>query len=520
MEIIINHSSGELILTDKDLMEGSLEVSEGTQSSQEFSVGGTVASDIKFTFVRKEEYDDIDFMGARIKCHVGMLIRQGKDAHFLQPSQPSKMLGYEDLWEEVPLGFFNVDVVDIHRTSISLKGIDNMVYLDKPYSLSTLSYPVSLFQIYTDICSVADIVIGTTDFPNKDYVVQNRPSGDSTLRDVVGYVAELTGTFAKVNRYGALELKWYEETDIHITPETRFSFTPSTDEVSIKGVMFTEKAESDGEEDVTYLVGEENFALDLSSNPLVSGEYTDLLNGVFNNIKDTVFTPYSSDWVGNPAVEAGDMIKHTSVEGNEYNTLVTKKKFKYRGKEKLDGVGLPEISKGFQGGTDRRLAIIQNKIDKEVGNKISNLEQAQLNATELMANMLGGYKIEDKENGIIYIADNPILENATKIWKWGLNGFGYSSNGGLTWETAITADGSIVAELVSAGIISADMVNTGILQANNGKSYFDLDNGILRISHGGVEHSQVDINGMGRKFLYGDAQYLSGIYVHKEGQGS
>ncbi|HZK00336.1 MAG TPA: hypothetical protein VFC79_10020, partial [Tissierellaceae bacterium] len=170
VEIVINHSSGELILTDKDLMEGSLEVSEGTQSSQEFSVGGTVASDIKFTFVRKEEYDNIDFMGARINCRVGLRIFEGIDAHFLQPSQPSKMLGYEDLWEEVPLGFFNVDVVDIHRASISLKGIDNMVYLDKPYSLSSLSYPASLFQIYTDICSVADIVIGTTDFPNKDYV--------------------------------------------------------------------------------------------------------------------------------------------------------------------------------------------------------------------------------------------------------------------------------------------------------------------------------------------------------------
>ena len=90
----------------------------------------------------------------------------------------------------------------------------------------------------------------------------------------------------------------------------------------------------------------------------------------------------------------------------------------------------------------------------------------------------------------------------------------------MTYTTGVTASGSIVAELVTANIITADMVNTGILSSAVGNSWFNLDTGVLRISHGGVQYSQMDTNGFSRKYNYGDAQYLSGIYVHKEGEGN
>ncbi len=67
--------------------------------------------------------------------------------------------------------------------------------------------------------------------------------------------------------------------------------------------------------------------------------------------------------------------------------------------------------------------------------------------------------------------------------------------------------------LVAANIITADMVQTGILQSEIGNSFFDLDNGILRISHGGTEYSQMDINGFGKKYPYGEASYLNNLYV-------
>ena len=519
-KIQIQHSKGVLELSDKDLVHGTLIYTEATQPGEEFTIGSTVASDISFTILNKLEYEDIVFMGATVLVNIGLQVQDGADAHFLQPSQPSRMPGFEEKWEYVPLGIFHIDDVKRLRNTIELKAIDNMINLDKPYSLSNLSYPATLYQIYVNACNVCDIPVGTTSFPNMDYVVNERPQDDLTFRDVVGYVAELAGCFAKCNRYGQLELKWYEQTDIELGPANRFNFKPSDDVIQIKGVMYSI-------EDTTYLAGSEDYAIDLSENPLVSGNYSTLLNNIYNNVKDTVFTPYTSDWQGDPAIQAGDIIKQIDRDGKEYITLVTKSVYKYRGRSILEAKGLPELARGYKGSTNRKIAEIKRKIDVEIGDKLTTLEEQQLQATQLIANMLGGHVIQTDE--ALYIADNEDLNLAQKVWKWGIGGFGYSENGvDGPYTTAVTAEGSIVAELVSAGIITADMIQTGILQSQDGKLSLNLNNGTwsfnggivqftdsgLRVMHGSSnQYSEVNYDGFKRKWQYGESEYLNDIHV-------
>lgn len=521
-KIQVDHSQGTLYLTDKDLVLDSLIFTEATQPGEEFTIGGTVASDISFTILNKPEYENIKFIGATVFVNIGLQIQEGVDAHFLQPSQPSKMKGFDEKWEYVPLGRFNIDVADRQKNTIQIKAVDNMINLDKPYSLSKLSYPATLYQIYTNICNVADIPVGTTSFPNKDYVVEVRPDDDLTLRDVLGYVAELSGTFAKCNRHGALELKWYEQTDITLSPANRFNFKPSDDVIQIKGVMATV-------EDKTYLTGTDDYAIDVTENPLLQGDYETVLPNIFNNVKGTVFTPYTSDWQGNPAIQAGDLIKQIDRDGKEYNTLVTKSIYKYRGKSVLEAKGLPEISRGYKGSTNRKIAEIKRKVDVEIGDKLTTLEQAQLDATELMANMLGGYFVKDEENGILYIADNPDIDKAMKVWVWGINGFAYYPNGlNNPPSSSFTANDTIVAMLVAANIITADMIQAGILQSQDGSLSLNLNNGAFSFNHGIVQftdnglrvmhslsnqYSEINYDGFKRKWEYGESEYLNDIHV-------
>lgn len=547
-KIQIQHSKGVLNLSDKDLVTGTLIYTEGSQAGEEFTIGSTVASDISFTILNKSEYDDINFMGSMVTCSIGLEVKEGIDAHFIQPSQPSKMKRYERKVEYVPLGRFNIDYDPRQRNTIELKAIDNMINLDKPYSLSKLSYPATLYQIYVDICNVADVNIGTTNFINKDYIVNKRPEGDLSLRDVLGYVAELTGSFARMNRNGALELKWYTPTGLILDPSNRFDFKPSDDLVQIKGIMATI-------EDTTYLSGSEDYAIDLTENPLLQGGHETVLPNIFNKVKDTVFTPYESSWQGNMAVQAGDIITQVDRDGKIYKTLVTNSTYKYRGASKLAAKGLPEISKGYKGSTNRKIAQIKRKIDVEVGDKLTTLEEQILASTELIANMLGGYAVQNED--AFYIADNKDLSKAMKVWKWGLGGFGYSENGiDGPYTTAITADGSIVAMLVAANIITANMVQTGILTSEGGSSWFNLDSGEIniknqlkfsngqlllnsaeaiktlpngtsikggtttidntkiRVNHGSTnEYSEMNALGFMRKWPYGQAKYLNDIWV-------
>lgn len=414
--------------------------------------------------------DNVNFEGAIIRPSVGLEVSEGT-------------------FEYVPLGVFIVDEDKREMDVINLKAIDNMIRLGDKYSESTLAYPATLFQIYQNICSHNNLIPATINFPNKDYVVQEKPEGDYTFRDILGFVAELSGTFAKFNRLGQLELKWYEFVDLEISPDIRYNFKVSDEVIGITGIIFTIEGE-DEEEDIVYITGTEDYAIDISDNPLLQSDYEIVLPNILNNVQGTIFRPYETEWFGNPAIDSGDMVIHETLSGELINSIITTSTFNYGRKSKMYAKATPTVKKGFEGSTSKKLNQIVRKIrqqDREYNEKITNLESAQLNAIEMMANMLGGHIIKNEESGIIYIADNPDILSATKIWKWGIDGFGYSSDGGITWETAITADGSIVAMLVSAGIVTADMVKTGILQSQDGNLQINLETGYFNL--GGIVYN-------------------------------
>lgn len=449
-KIQIQHSQGVLDLTDSDIVQGTLSYTESSQAGEDFTIGGTVASNIEFSIFNKPEYINYDFIGATVTVNIGLKIDTG--------------------FEYVPLGVFNVDDVGKQRNTIKLKAIDNMIKLDKPYSLSNLGYPATLFQIYVDACNVCDIMPAMGSFTNSNYVVQEHPGDDLTFRDIIGYIAELSGSFARMNRTGALEFAWYTETGLTLTSANRFNFIPRDDLVQIKGVMATV-------DDTTYLAGTDEYAIDLSENPLLQGDHETILPVIYDKIKDVAFYPFESSWQGNPAIQAGDIIKQIDRDNKEWPTIVTSSTYKYRGASTLAAKGLPIIAKGFKGSTNRKIAEIKRRIEKEIGDKLTTLEQVQLHNTELIANMLGGHLITDEE-GALYIADNPDLDQAVKVWKWGIGGFGYSSTGkDGPYTTSISADGSIVAMLVAANIITADMVQTGELRSVDGSTRINLDDG-------------------------------------------
>jgi len=487
--IEIQHSAGVLTLTDKDIILGTMQIDESSQSGQNFTVGGIVAGTFNVEIVNKtdsingsftvdnilvtvdemlhtvdyyEDYVGINFEGATIIPQVALQVSESPE-----------------VWEYVPLGKFKIDEVNKQRNTIQIKAIDNMIELDKPYDLSGLGYPATLYQIYTNICNVADVNIGTVSFVNQGYMVDKRPEGDYTLRDMLAFVAELSGTFARFNRLGALELVWYTNSGLTLTGANRFNFIPREDLVQIRGVSRT-IVDNTGEE-ITYLAGFDDYTVDFSSNPLLQNNFETVLSNVYNNVKDTIFTPYDSRWQGNPAIQCGDAIIQVDRDGNSYNTLVTHSSYKYRGACTLSAKGLPIKAKGYKGSTNKKIAEIKRKIEQELGNKLTSLEQAQLNVTELIANMLGGYVVQGTD--ALYIADNQDINLARKVWKWGIGGFGYSSTGIAGPYTAgISADGTIVAMLVSANIVTANMIETGVMTSVKGNMVIDLNNNVMRVA--------------------------------------
>lgn len=128
---------------------------------------------------------------------------------------------------------------------------------------------------------------------------------------------------------------------------------------------------------------------------------------------------------------------------------------------------------------------VQNSVSKvqtTVGRFPKLLQTAIGNATSLITGQSGGYVVlHGDENGQPYellILDPPNINDAVNVWRWNVGGLGFSHNGyNGPYETAITADGQIVADFITSGSLVANIIKAGVIQSQDGSSYWDLETG-------------------------------------------
>lgn len=129
----------------------------------------------------------------------------------------------------------------------------------------------------------------------------------------------------------------------------------------------------------------------------------------------------------------------------------------------------------------------------------SAMQQAVSNATSWITGTNGGYVVLHRNAAgqpyELLIMDTPDIESATKVWRWNNGGLGYSQTGyNGPYTTAITQDGSIVADFITTGVLTASIITAGILKSANGKTSINLETGEAQIN-GTFETSGVDSGG-------------------------
>lgn len=117
----------------------------------------------------------------------------------------------------------------------------------------------------------------------------------------------------------------------------------------------------------------------------------------------------------------------------------------------------------------------------------SFLEAAIDHATQLITGGLGGHVIiKTNANGEpeeILIMDTDDPSTAVKVWRWNLNGLGYSNTGyNGPFGLAMTMDGQIVADYITTGTLNANIIKAGILSDRLNNNWWNLDTGELHIS--------------------------------------
>lgn len=202
-------------------------------------------------------------------------------------------------------------------------------------------------------------------------------------------------------------------------------------------------------------------------------------------------------------------------------------------KEQYDSIELGEAKSTF-GDTISKTTSNLQKMGTAIVEQKSALLAAVDRATKAITGQSGGYVVMQTGEGYtvpseILIMNTPDILTATKLWRWNLGGLGYSKNGyNGPFGTAITMNGEIVADFITAGSLNADIITSGTLNANlikagtlssiNNTFKLNLTNGIQEIS---LDNSrQLKIWGKGITFYDTDGETtLTSMYISTNGRG-
>lgn len=140
--------------------------------------------------------------------------------------------------------------------------------------------------------------------------------------------------------------------------------------------------------------------------------------------------------------------------------------------EKYESVTLGDAKSSFANTINKQQEAIQeikSSVKKGQAEATEQLKKAIANATSLITGHSGGYVVlnpAEKPQEIL-ILDTPTIDEAVNVWRWNSGGLGYSSTGyNGEYSLAMTMDGAIVADFISAGILNGALLQADSVQSS------------------------------------------------------
>ena len=489
----ISFANGKVIdnLPGTDFMGGTVAFDDSVSASGQFEIGAAIMNTFSCTLNNaSEKFSPYDFTDAEIRPVV------------------QKQVG--DTYESFAKGIFTVERPSSIGSTITITAYDNMKKFEKPYSGVATAYPAALQEIVNDVCTYCGMTCVTQQFSNYNYIITKRPDDSAmTCLDVISYVAQISGNYARVNTSGDLEIKWY---DLKAFDEavadggsfrtgakpysdganldggnftdygsgsswdgSRFtdyrpyhiyafsSFEVCTDDVVITGIkVVTEDA--DGNE-VTYRYGKDGYVLSIENNPFVTDKNkAAIAKQVGDKIIGMRFRPFNVSALSDPTLEAGDAVTLIK-NGILYHSYLTHCSYKMGNYETFEcSAETPSANSSTRYSAATQTYV---KARKEARRQITAYDVAVQRLTNLITNSFGVFKTEEGQpdgSVIYYMHNKPKLSDSDKIWKMTADAFAVSSDGGKTWNAGFDTSGNAVLNILNAIGINADWINVGDIQ--------------------------------------------------------
>jgi hypothetical protein len=319
-------------LTNADIVQGSLTLSEQCVSGDALEIGNVYASELCVSLITPA-VSPWSLTGAKLSLSFGIDVS----------GVPT--------WEDIPLGVFWVTDIDRKETYTAVRALDNMILLDVPLGATNVTAR-TIEQLVVSACSTAGVTLATTHttfetYPNKAMVLTLPTNSEvKTCRDLVMWACQVSGTYARMNRAGQLEILLLHNASARtITAAERYAPTIVSDVVvQVTGVQ-------EQVLDTLYSTGTNTSMMVLTGNPLLETQSASAINAalaaILADITQAVYTPFQTDFIGDPSIQAGDYITlaDTGSLGANPVGLVTSSFWRYRDRHSLVSSGQPGIVK-------------------------------------------------------------------------------------------------------------------------------------------------------------------------------
>ncbi len=458
VKISVSGKNGNFVITESEILQGSLQIDRYCVSGSKIEVGSAIAAELSFDLKNDNgKYDNTVFEGAELYVQIGI-----KD-WTVTGTTPT-------YW--IPCGHFIIDTPPRHKTIIKVSALDRMMLFDRLVDRSRLSFPMTVEDLLSRICSICGVtmVSNLTKLVNRTYTIKECPEDASiTYRTLLQWCTALMGACAFMNSDGNLEIKWYEPTGITITPSERYDSDMYENDISISGVYF-----KDNEEGKEYIAGSDSYCLDLSSNELIQGYQQLVVDTLYVALKDFAYRPYEASVKPMPYLYPMDKISYVDSKGVTHSTIVTNVNFVMNQNTKIAGKGETAQNESYDknNGLTKQQAAILEVIRKKVESGITSREQAALEMNRLLANSMGLYRTEVKQDDgstKYYLHDGQTPETSNIIYTFQANGFAWTkhwNNGNPIWEYGMTKDGNALMNVLAAYKITADYIEVGSITAD------------------------------------------------------
>lgn len=225
-----------------------------------------------------------------------------------------------------PLGVFIISSeikMDRNNNLTSISASDRFCGLEGTYK-SKLAYPAKVLDVIAEICAQSGVRANVDNLARLPHQA-DLPSAitGQTYRKALGWIAQLYAGYATFDRQGLFTIRTIAEPNYELDPSQyeQAGLTKNEAPYRISGIQcqttITTKTRDgeDTEETKNYQVGDSNGSQIKLENNIMT---PDRLTNIWEQIKDINFYPFSLNWFGNPAIEAGDWLKLQDKQGNKF----------------------------------------------------------------------------------------------------------------------------------------------------------------------------------------------------------